>query len=85
MRTGSESRVDVIERAGIGAEQLLGNNGQATCFFDGIMVIRRLEGFTNLVLAERRFQVLRDSDAEIVDAEAVLIDVGGNIHDRLCC
>ena len=33
-----------MERAGIGAEQLLGDNGQATCFFDGVVIVRRLEG-----------------------------------------
>lgn len=85
MRSGSESRVDVVEGAGIGAEQVLGDNGQATSFFDGVVIVRRLEGRADLVFAERRFQVLRDGDAEIVDAEAVLIALGEDVHDRLCC
>jgi hypothetical protein len=44
------------------------------------MVVRGLQRFADLVLTESGLEMLRNGNPEVVNAEAVLVDVGGDIH-----
>ena len=75
-----ECVVDVVNVADTGLEQVLGNDGKASGLPKGVMVVRGLERLAYLVLAEGGLEMLRNGDPEVVNAEAVLVDVGGDIH-----
>jgi hypothetical protein len=47
------------------------------------MMVCGLERFSNLVLSDSRFEMLWNGYSEVIDSEAVLINIGWNIHNIL--